>query len=175
MGLATRELREKKILLLRIHTNGEVYSAGYARKWLEIMKQNPGVRMWLYSRAWVDKGVRAVLKEMDGLRNVRVWWSLDRDMPVPRKVPRRTRLAYLQVDPGEKIPEEVSLVFRIRKLRKGKRGRVQGKVICPTETGLDRAEQMSCSSCQICFSRLPEDREPGVRTGRLSLKLVSDG
>jgi hypothetical protein len=60
-------------------------------------------------------------------------------------------VAYLQTEPGEDIPEGASVIFRLRHLRHERRGRIGLAVVCPTETGLPRAAEHTCTSCGRCF------------------------
>lgn len=49
VDVMTAEIRKKKAEYIRIHDSGDFYSRKYLRKWIEIMKQNPGVRFYAYT------------------------------------------------------------------------------------------------------------------------------
>src|SRR5262249_9457870 len=105
------------IAVVRVHTAGDMYSAGYARKWLRVMRQLPWCRVYLISRSRRVEAILPVLVRMARRKNCRVWFSCDRDTGVPSRVPRRVRLAWLMTSEDD-LPPRADLVFRIRRLRR---------------------------------------------------------
>lgn len=49
VDVMTAEIRKKKAEYVRIHDSGDFYSRKYLHKWIEVMKQNPGVRFYAYT------------------------------------------------------------------------------------------------------------------------------
>jgi Gene product 88 len=139
------EIRRKGVLVLRLHAAGDFYSREYAGKWLEVMRQLPRVRFYFYTRSWRVAEIAPVLEQMAALSCCRVWYSLDRETGVPASVPRRVRLAYLQVEADEE-PEVLDLRFVVRKL-KGHARRVGLPLLCDHQAG----QRDNCGSCGKCF------------------------
>lgn len=170
VGRVVAEITARKVKLLRVHSAGDLYSAGYAAKWLAVFRRTPGTLHYLYSRSWRDAATRAVLGEMSRLRNVRVWFSTDRMTGDPGRVPRRVRIAYLQDGPGD-VPARADLVFRPRKLRKEVRKSLttqSGRApVCPTETGAPGAHAVTCETCRSCWRP-----DPPPARGRTPLKVI---
>jgi hypothetical protein len=168
-------LSARPVDVVRVHTAGDFYSAAYARQWLSIMVAAPAVRFFLYTRSWRVRGIRRVLVAMARLPNVRIWFSCDQEIGVPRRVPAKVRLAWLLTEPDD-WPPRADLVFRVRRLR----GTVQKRVtwregngaalVCPTENGAT-GPRATCSQCRFCWRALPE------QTGEMgrSLPLPSQG
>ncbi len=49
VDVMTAEILKKKAEYVRIHDSGDFYSRKYLQKWIEVMKQNPGVRFYAYT------------------------------------------------------------------------------------------------------------------------------
>ena len=58
------EVHGKGILVVRIHVSGDFYNAGYAAKWLAVMRQCPRARFYFYTRSWRSPEIAAVLEQM---------------------------------------------------------------------------------------------------------------
>lgn len=81
---------------MRVHVGGDFYSPEYAVAWSRICAARPDTQFWAYTRSW---SVRALLPPLERLRtqaNVRLFASLDPDMPLP---PSGWRVAFLDFDP----------------------------------------------------------------------------
>lgn len=48
--LVTKELKEKGLNSLRVHSSGDFYSPNYMKSWIEIARQNPDVHFWGYTK-----------------------------------------------------------------------------------------------------------------------------
>ena len=83
------------VAVVRVHTGGDFYRRGYARKWLRVMGRSPRVTFYFYTRSWRVPAIRSVIEQMADLPNCVVWYSCDRDTGVPAAVPARVRLAWL--------------------------------------------------------------------------------
>lgn len=163
------ELRRKKVRIMRIHVAGDFYDAEYTAKWLEVAEARKDVFFFAYTRSWLGKDMQPVLTEMARLRNVQMWWSLDRSMPRPTRVPGRIRLAYMQVARDDVPDYPVDLFFRVKPLRKEVRKSIGKALVCPEENGATRTE---CEKCKICW--LPPKLSPGEKSSLLlSLEVLS--
>jgi hypothetical protein len=140
------EIRSNGVLVLRVHVAGDFGSVEYAEKWLAIMKRCPRVRFYLYSRSWRVPAIAKVLEKMAALSCTRIWYSADDETGIPEVVPKRVRLAFLQVKEADH-PKESDLVFRIRKLRK----LASLPIVCDAETKEGKALGTTCGSCARCF------------------------
>jgi hypothetical protein len=151
--LLAAEVRRRRVHTLRVHVAGDFYSPQYTRKWLGIARRCPRTTFYAYTRSWRVAELAPVLAELAALPNVRLWYSADRETGLPPWRPPGVEVAYLQTEPGEEIPEGVGVIFRVGHLRRERRRRVGLAVVCPTETGLPRAAQHTCTSCGRCFDR----------------------
>lgn len=145
----TAEIFRKGCLAVRPHVSGDLYSPGYARKWLEVMTACTYTKFWLYSRSWRVPAIAEVLTEMAKLENVSVWLSADEETGYPPDVPERVRVAWL-MDSDEE-PEDADLIFLNHPLRYQDGKRISLDLICPTETIPGRKRGVSCSTCQYCW------------------------
>jgi hypothetical protein len=134
--------------VVRLHVGGELYSPGYAKKWLAIMRQLPRVRFFLFSRTWRIAAIRPVLEQMARRKNVRLWYSCDRETGVPDDVPRGVRLAWLMVD-HQDVPPRADLVFRVRRLRSQPVKRIGLTLVCPVEGAT--GHRTDCERCRVCW------------------------
>lgn len=50
IAMADNELRKRKIKVLRIHDSGDFYSVAYRDAWFSIMRLNPGIRFYAYTK-----------------------------------------------------------------------------------------------------------------------------
>lgn len=143
------EVRRRGVHTLRVHVSGDFFSQEYARKWLAIARRAAGTRLYAYTRSWRVPEVAPILAELAGLRNVRLWYSCDAETGLPGDMPPRVRVAFLQTDPGEEPAG--NLVFRVERLRAEPARRVGLTLICPRETGLPGAADVTCTSCRRCY------------------------
>jgi Gene product 88 len=140
------EIKRKGALVIRLHCSGDLYSAEYALKWLNVMRHCPKVRFYLYSRSWRIEDIGVVLEQMAALRCCKVWYSIDCETGIPASVPVGVRLAYLQVDKDEE-PEWLDLLFVTRRLKTHAK-RVSLPMLCPQQAGTSE----NCGDCKRCFS-----------------------
>jgi hypothetical protein len=142
-----QEIRRKGILVVRIHVSGDFFSAAYAGKWLEVMRQSPRVKFYFYTRSWRRPSIAAVLERMAALPCCKAWYSIDRETGLPAYVPVGVRLAYLQDREGD-APELIDLMFRVHRLR---RQRFSLPLVCPQETPKGAANDVNCGNCGTCW------------------------
>jgi hypothetical protein len=143
----TAEVRRKGCLVVRVHGSGDFLSAGYAESWLKIIGVCPTAKFYCYTRSHVVPVILPLLRRMARLKNARVWFSCDRDIPPPETLPAGVRTCYLQSEEDEVIPK-VDLLFRIKRLRKQ---RVPLALVCPSETPAGQEREIVCGSCARCF------------------------
>ena len=128
------EIRRGMVRVVRVHTSGDFYDAGYVRKWAEVARACPGTAFFAYTRSWRREEVLAELIGLARLPNVFLWFSEDRDTGRPPAVPR-VRRAYLLAD-GEAedgVPADADLVFRVPLPRRpGRPTRTPGRRSGPT-------------------------------------------
>lgn len=140
-----KEIRRKGVLVLRIYVSGDFYSEQYAGKWLEIMRQCPRVRFYLYTRSWRDPAIAEVLEKMAALRCCRIWYSIDGQTGVPQCVPVGVRLAYLQITEDEQ-PVCHDLLFVVKRLKKHAQ-RFRLPLLCDHQA----EKRENCGECGKCF------------------------
>ena len=138
------------VAVVRVHTGGDFYSRGYARKWLRVMRRSPRVTFYFYTRSWRIPTIRPVIERMAALPNCIVWYSCDRDTGVPASVPARVRLAWLATADGDVPPADLDLMFRIRRLRQQPVA-PGGTPVCPGEDGVRRTRAVTCDRCGVCW------------------------
>jgi len=148
------------ILVVRIHTGGEFYSAAYAQKWVEIARRSRRVRFFTYTRAWRVPAIKAVIDALASLTNCRVWYSADRESGMPPEIPAGVRVAWLMVAADDLPPAGVDLVFRVAPLRRSPAIAVAGVPVCPAEDGLARPRHPTCDHCGICWRNPPTPASP---------------
>jgi Gene product 88 len=150
------ELRARPGIPCRPHPIGDLYDQKYIKKWIAIARQCPETQFWCYTRSRRIPELLPALVELASLPNFHLWFSLDRDAPVPPHVPG-VRGVWLQADQEEPSgPSEVQLVFREVRDESGRpRDKAQKKVagvqVCPYELLPDGA--ITCAKCKICFNR----------------------
>jgi hypothetical protein len=143
--------------VVRWHVGGDIYSAAYAGKMIDVMRACPRTRFFAYTRSWRVPAIEEVLHGMATLPNIRLWYSADRDTGYPPWVPPRARVAWFQASAEEVPPAGCSLVFRPQHLRKRETLRVNGVRVCPTEDGKLRTRKVTCQTCNVCYRPLPEE------------------
>lgn len=143
-----KEIGRKGALVVRVHVSGDFYSAGYARKWLEVVRSCPKTTFYWYTRSWRVAKIRPVLEEMAALPNVRGWYSTDAETGDPEDVPESIRVAFMQVEEGQAAPD-ADLAFRVPKVRDTPR--VGLPMVCPKNLTRGKPE-INCGTCQKCWS-----------------------
>src|SRR5262249_18705491 len=132
--LMIREIRRKgAAFVVRIHCSGDWYSAAYLRKWIEVIRACPTTRFFGYTRSWRVRRCFPALRELASLKNMRLGFAADDETGPPPNIPDRVRVAWMQVDEDEPIPD-VDLIFRDYPLREQKRVLIGLSLICPAET-----------------------------------------
>lgn len=149
--LAVKEIYEKGIRLLRVHVSGDFYDAEYVRRWRAIAKRCPQTHFYAYTRSWGDRQIQQALRTFAALGNVQLWYSFDRDMPVPPRT-GDIKLAYMSSVDGDWPPagSNPDLVFRVKTETVVKRDPATDTLVCPVENGVTKT---TCTKCQLCFGK----------------------
>lgn len=132
--------------VVRIHASGEFYNAAYVRKWVRIVKKNPEVVFFAYTRSWRDPDILEALKVLAELPNMRLWFSCDIETGAPPRI-HNVRRAYLMKSQADPPTFFVDLVFRHNHRKPMKWA--GGALVCPYENGV--SGKVTCSRCQMCF------------------------
>ena len=135
--------------LFRIHVAGDFYDATYAEKWLYILKQNPHVQAWVYTRSWRIPEILPVIEDLTKLPNLSFWYSVDRGTGKPAKIPKNVRTAYMMVDDADIPRWRPDLYFRDYAARGTVAKYIKGTLVCPAENGV--SGHVQCQRCQICI------------------------
>lgn len=151
-----------EITRLRIHVAGDFYSAEYTSKWRQIVKHNPGTLFLAYTRSWRIPEIREELLKLARHKNIRLWFSADRDAPPVREW-KRVRWAYMAMDDedGEEAARKypgIQLMFRVR--HHSPRRRLGGVIVCPPENGIAVRQRITCERCGLCW----DPRKPSPET-----------
>ena len=102
--------KKKNVKAVRIHVDGDFFSAPYIRMWISIAERSPDTRFYAYTRAWTVKRLRKALDDLSALPNFTLWASVDDTMPSP---PEAWRAAWIEGDDrarGPVCPEQVGKV-----------------------------------------------------------------
>jgi hypothetical protein len=85
----------KSYNLFRIHVAGDFYSVKYINKWIAIVKANPTMNFYAYTRSWRIPHLIPYLKKLSGLNNMSLLASTDIDtFNAGESVPQGFREAY---------------------------------------------------------------------------------
>lgn len=160
VSLINHEIREKMVLLMRIHVSGDFFGKRYTQRWLKIVQKNPRVKFFAYTRSWAIPALLPVLSELGRQPNFEMWFSWDREMPFP---PRRkgVRTCYLSMNDDDLPGRKTDLIFRDDQTTVLKRD-PHGNLACPFDNGITAT---TCSRCKLCW------KKPGV-TSRNLLELT---
>lgn len=127
VDIINAELATGKIKAVRIHAAGDFYSSDYIRKWIDIIRANPSVKFWSYTRSWRTP-LRLPLKKLAALPNLQLFASIDNESR-GEKIPTWLRRADLLED-FEKRPDYVQ---------------------CPNQ----KNKKITCEKCTYCFKDAP--------------------
>lgn len=158
--------RKKSDKVVRIHANGDFFSAEYAGAWEQIVRIAREWEFLFYTRSWRVPGIREAIDRIADLPNARPWFSVDRETGWPESPPKFVRIAYLQLDADDRPARVPDIVFRTRILRSAVGKRVRGAVVCPVENGVGLAEsvrKITCDTCRICLAVRGSQNDPRRR------------
>lgn len=143
--------------VVRIHVAGDFYDAAYVGRWTAIVRSRPAVAFFAYTRSWRVPAMLPALAALAALPNMHLWFSEDRDTGASPPVPG-VRVAFMlgAVADEALVGPGTDLVFRDLPHAKARAGRVKwvgGALVCPHEQAPTRAGAVTCSTCQLCFTR----------------------
>jgi len=140
------ELWRKGVFVMRWFVSGDIFSPGFGRKMIEVMRNAPRIRFFAYTRVWRLASYTPVLEEMATLPNLSLWYSADAD-GFPAEVPTGVRVAWMSTEEGDE-PPGCDLVFRVKRVR---RQPLPLAPICPQEVPGARERGVSCANCRVCI------------------------
>lgn len=145
-------LVEEGVRTLRLQVAGDLYSAEYTAKLRRVLERNRRVVAFLYTRSWSDPEILPEIRLLAKMKNVHLWLSADVDTGKPPRV-ARTRIAWMARNDAEALatPPWANLIFR--NSTKTVMKKVNGIQVCPHEIGVPDKPKITCSRCQICFTR----------------------
>lgn len=129
MDTEIKKLSKKKINTFRIHVSGDMYSNEYIDKWISLIKANPSMTFYSYTRSWRESSLLDKLTELKNLNNMTLFASVDNDLQASIPMLKKEwRIAYaadtMPTSPTEKY------------------------VFCPEQAG----KKDSCEQCTLCFN-----------------------
>jgi len=149
----------------RGHVSGDLHSALYVHKLIEMISYYSKAQFYFYTRSWrVDDMVESIL-ELSALPNCRVIFSTDREIADPREyvAPDGSRpYEGLNIPTAFYMsqPEDVQymtgnelITFRNnRKIEQRSIKLTNGYIVpvCPPENGNKKHKQITCTKCGIC-------------------------
>lgn len=145
-----KEIRRRGIRTLRVHVSGDFFDPCYAMKWVRIARRSKDTTFFAYTRSYRLPEFADAFTQMAALKNWRLWLSIDSETGIPETVPANVQLAYLQTT-SDDDPGHANVVFRVASLRGVPATRIGLAVVCPTESGQQRHEDTTCTSCKRCY------------------------
>ena len=70
-------ITKNKLKAMRIHPAGDLYSNDYIDKWIAIVKANPAVKFWGYTRSWDVPSLASKIKDLAAEPNIELFASID--------------------------------------------------------------------------------------------------
>lgn len=146
------ELCSRCIHAVRVHVSGDFYATEYVRKWYDICLRLPRVTFLAYTRSWRSPEMLPDLIRLAALRNMSLWWSIDRETG-PAPCIRGIRRAYMAIDDADAstAPDDCDLVFRADTATEMKKA--NGIQVCPPENGVKTKVKITCTTCGICLKQ----------------------
>jgi hypothetical protein len=133
-----KRINKGENLYFRLHYSGDFYSLLYAEAWAYVIRQNPDVRFWVYTRS--HKPELNVVPILADCPNLSLYLSCD---------PVNFSQALCAYAPFEKYPN-VGLAWMGSALPKGFRF-----ARCPETYGVikNKPERGACAECRLCIDR----------------------
>jgi hypothetical protein len=126
MNIEIAKLSKKGIKTFRIHVSGDFYNVAYIHKWVSIIKSNPNMMFYGYTRSWSIPNMVSHLEALRSLQNVILFASTD-DTTVGT-IPTGWREAYAD---SAMPTNKTKMIF------------------CPEQAG----KLTSCDKCGLCFNQ----------------------
>lgn len=77
VDLVNAGIKKNKLKAMRIHPAGDLYSNAYIDKWIAIVKANPKVKFWGYTRSWDVPELVDKVNELAAEPNIELFASID--------------------------------------------------------------------------------------------------
>lgn len=113
--------------LVRIHVSGDFDTKSYIRSWIRLVRRNPDVRFWGYTRSWRVAELLPYLEYLRQEDNVQLFASVDSPIEATEILPEGWRWAKIAPSVESVWPDE--------------------GYICPEETG----RKAACTDCNYCI------------------------
>lgn len=123
------ECKNKRIAV-RIHSSGDFFSKEYISFWSDIIRQNPEVHFWAYTRSWTMERLVEDIKKLNSLDNMKLLLSWDETM----------------IQPPDELDKSIVVNSNEEIISIAKR---KGGVICPEQYNL----VSSCADCGLCICK----------------------
>lgn len=117
-------LAKIKTNTVRLHVSGDFYSIEYIENWIKIIKANPDIQFYTYTKSWRIPDLLPYIVTLAQVENLVVFASTDDDTK-GETIPKGMREAYA----GDNKPDKF--------------------LFCLEQAG--KAD--SCESCKMCFKR----------------------
>lgn len=139
--------------IVRIHVSGDFSSVHYIQEWQTLVRANPDVDFFAYTRSWRVSELLPALEELRAYSNMQLFASVDFEMhslpPIGwrrawlENDPRSMKYAIRDVGPDDEHPEGVFMsgIFGIDQYD-------SPAYVCPEQTG----KKPDCQSCQYCIT-----------------------
>jgi len=146
-AVLSADIKNSQLKVVRIHSAGDFYSNKYILDWVKIVRSNPDVAFYAYTRSWRLPGLLPDLEKLRRLPNMQLWWSTDAETgEAPEGIS-----AYLALDDNDMPIEGTSLVLRNKRSTVMKK--MGGCQVCPLESGRPELKlKLTCYKCRVCFS-----------------------
>jgi Gene product 88 len=145
-----RQIQFYRVRVMRVHASGDFYDAQYIRKWIAIVKRTPKVQYYAYTRSWQLPELECELAALAQLPNFQLWLSTDMIAHTAPFIPG-TRIAYLALNQFDTPASNCDLVFR--NYQTPSQVYVQGVRVCPVENGTVGGQNLTCSTCGLCWEQ----------------------
>ena len=124
---------------VRIHVSGDFDTPRYILAWIDLIRENPDVKFWAYTRSWRAPELLPLLEELRALPNLQLFASVDKSTNLP---PAGWRRAWIAGD--ERIYGDGA---RRKVWNAEKAALTPVALVCPEE----RKMIGDCQSCGFCI------------------------
>ena len=134
--------RRRSIKAVRIHPSGDFYSGPYISKWIDIVRANPDVRFWAYTRSWRIPELVPKLRELSDLSNIELFASVDEESGRAQQGAKKSTAGTVQ-----EVPEVAPSWLRFADVVDSW-DEVDGSYVqCPNL----KNKEITCAKCTYCF------------------------
>lgn len=126
------QIKRKSVKTVRIHANGDFFSAEYALDWHRIASECPETTFFAFTRSWRISGILPALEALKALPNVKLLASVD--YATDGQCPASWRIARMMTKEATKAAKKTL--------------KVASGIVCPEQA----KKVKTCGDCKICFS-----------------------